>query len=265
MKFKSRLFNKQKNKSLSALRLKLINLSYLRKYEGLDEDQASEKFIDDVIKYLKLELTPLKFWNNPDHPQNYLTSLAKIGAQSTVIYRGYIPDEYQELFLTYLERTLIKLFILKSFQGFKLEVNRNQKEQIATVKLYWDDAEIIDTFNLINNEISETSETREINRTREIQNREKSDSESNLMRFNSSTAELLEDIQRDMKKIKKTLRKNNHHRKHHHHHRKHHHHHDDYSIETSDKKSRSLSKLSNIQQISLLQPLEDETISDDQE
>ena len=110
-----------KEKTISSHLLQKLSLKPSDKYANLSDHELSIAFIRKVDKYLKYQLESEGYWNNPDPPQKFLTSIAKqSGIAEYQVFVGYIPPNKEELLRKTMIHHLSDLFKLKNFNGFEL-------------------------------------------------------------------------------------------------------------------------------------------------
>lgn len=231
-KFKA-LLNRHRKKKLSAEELQQLNTDYQCQYARMTDKEASEAFVENVLKFMKHELSPNGYWNNPDSPQDYLKSLAQVGTFSTVVYNGFIPEEMEELFIKYLEKSLVQVFTLKNFRGFSLQLTRNGKATCVTsVKLVWNENHSIT--DLAQKVIARSRDDKSMIIERRMRAHSPSRTETSRVVLHSNSGkvedhnkernsrsdekqrDVLEEIRDEMKKMKKELRKGRGRRRHYH-------------------------------------------------
>lgn len=149
-KFRNYLSNQRNNSvNLDSSYLKQLNREYQTQYDLMSEDEAINKFMNNMASYLKYILKEDGYFDNPSPPQDYLTNLATIGTHGITIYSGYIPQKYEKKFRVVAEKYLKQLFHLKNFIGFNLIFQYEYKTTcITTIRMTWDDnIKSLDTAN----------------------------------------------------------------------------------------------------------------------
>jgi len=208
-KFK-KIFSVDRKNKIDSDDLKGMATSYQLKYSGLTNGELVLKFMDDFKKYLEFSLEEEKCWHNPNNPQYFLTSLAKVGTLSYPIFRGYIPPKKVKLLRPYVEKMIVKIFQLKDFKGFDLVFKHCHKVTSAgSITLAWGDFSI--------------DEQKRRRTTREDRKREREISRSHTLTLNTTpllSKDVAEKIsvpiydpnilsqEKMMKEIKRDVRKN---------------------------------------------------------
>lgn len=123
---------------LTSNELQDLNQTYLRQYHGLSKDDIVEKFMRNFNNYLQTELEEKGYWHNPHEPEQHLRDLAKVGTFAIFCYHGFVPEKHQEMLRPFLQKKLIRIFNLKSFQGFRIQFVQTKKcAHMTSIRLSW--------------------------------------------------------------------------------------------------------------------------------